>query len=119
MADGLPDSMRDRVIARLNDLLQAIREDDDGTAMDVDSWRHAMRFLIGSGIVEPPMIGVTHGGNTFLQWAGGVDHLRHSVGLHVKPNGAIVWASTKPMDSGYSSVDELDIGEIAPWVLEL
>lgn len=117
IAAALPRSMKDDVLRRLDELIDALLVDDDEPkAINTDSWRHAVDFLAGCGIVMRPGISVTYDGNVYLQWNGGD---RRLAGMTIKPDGKVVWATTNPSASGYGHVSDFDLGEVAAWAFEL
>jgi len=108
--------MRADVLSRLDDLLEALAdEDDEPRAINVDGWRHAVGFLAGSGIVSRPGISVTYEGHPYFQWHDG----GRLMGMAIKPGGEIVWATTSPAASGNAHVSDFDLGTVAQWVFEI
>jgi hypothetical protein len=75
-------SYRDRLAARMEELLDAYVEENEGRTFSADSLRALINFLEGNPSFNYPVLTLTPSGNLYAQWKSGKDKL---LSIHFLP----------------------------------
>lgn len=75
LRNASPISYRERLAARIEQLLEAYKEDSDGRVFSSDSLRVFISFLEQAGSLRYPAVTLTPGGDLYASWKQGSSHV--------------------------------------------